>query len=65
MKTAVWILAFVSIALAIFAFMQWQTIKKLTPAPAPDANGTGTMRFGDMVSDFQKQAKVIEVKATY
>lgn len=63
MKTAIWILSVVVVGLAILAFKQWNTIKKLNN-PQGAVEGDAPVRFGDMVSAFQKEAKQITITTT-
>lgn len=62
MKTAIWILSAVVVGLAILAFKQWNIIKKLNPQRVDQ--GDQPVRFGDMVSAFQKEAKQITITTT-
>lgn len=62
MKTAIWILSAVVVGLAILAFKQWNTIKKLNnPNGTRMAEGDGAVRFGDMVKAWQTAAKEITI----
>lgn len=62
MKTAIWILSLSVIGLAILAFMQYRTIQKLkNPERISTRVGDGDVRFGDMVSAFQKEAREITI----
>lgn len=69
MKIAIWLLSIAVVVLAGIAIWQMNIIKSLTPAQSagadPNIDTNRTMRFGDMVKEFQKQAKILEVKATY
>lgn len=62
MKTAIWILSILVIALAILSIWQYNTINKLkNPARMAEQEGDGSVRFGDMVKAFQKEAKEITI----
>lgn len=64
MKLTIWILSIALIALAVLAYMQWRTIQKLTPSGNREADERSTT-FGEMVSAFQKEAKEININATF
>lgn len=71
MKTAIIIAYTLIVVLIVVAVMQWQTIKKLTPAvpPAPgDAQkraADGSAPFGDMIAAVKDQVKSLEIKAEF
>lgn len=62
MKTAIWILSIIVIGLSILAIWQYNTINKLkNPTHMSKTEGDGSVRFGDMVSAFQREAKEITI----
>lgn len=69
MKTAIWILSVATVGLAIFAFMQWRTIQKLTPSvPGTAGNRTtddGSASFARQLDATKQAIKDLEIKATF
>lgn len=68
MKTAIWILSFAIVGLLFLVYMQWRAIQKLTPASVrttSPADDDDTATFGDMVKAVQKEAKKLEIVATF
>lgn len=67
MKTAIWILSILIVALLIISFMQWRMIQKLNPdvSRTTDPGDDGSSTFGDMVKAVQKEVRNLEIKATF
>lgn len=68
MKIAIWILSIVTAGLLFLVYMQWREIQKLTPAPVTKKTTSAdddTDTFGDMVKAVQREAKKLEIVATF
>lgn len=66
MKTAIWILAILTVALGVLAYFQWKKINATTGASKKTGSDTADTSFGNLVAAFQDEmGKVKEVKLTF